>query len=161
MQVWSLSCSHYDICIILKRGSRGRERTRVGEFERLGVSATSGAPHHTAIAALGPSNLLSWGTRRRRLHLWGACNPGCAATREKTQSCAAEPEACWSPPLPPPLRASCYHPWGARLPWRGAVSACPGGELTLLAGGSGRLGTGRTTAGAVCGAAGAPENMRG
>ena len=29
------------------------------------------------------------GTRRPRLHLWGVCDPGCAATREKTQSCPA------------------------------------------------------------------------
>ena len=45
------------------------------------------------------------GTRRRRLHLWGVCDPGCAATREKTQSCPAEPEACQSPPsVSPPGR---------------------------------------------------------
>ena len=100
------------------------------------------------------------GTRRRRLHLWGACDPGCAATREKTQSCAAEPEACWSPPLPPPPRASSYHPWGARPPWHGAVSASGSrpGRRTLLAGGSGRLrgtASGRAEAAAACAAAGA------
>ena len=47
-----------------------------------------------------------------RLHTCGAssCDPGCAATREKTQSCAAEPDACWSPSfkLPPALAA--WHP---------------------------------------------------
>ena len=35
------------------------------------------------------SSVCAQGTRRRRLHLWGACDPGCAATREKTQSCPA------------------------------------------------------------------------
>ena len=29
------------------------------------------------------------GTRRRRQHLWGVCDPGCAATREKPRSCPA------------------------------------------------------------------------
>ena len=94
----------------------------------------------------------------RRLHLWGAYDPGYAATREKTQTCAAEPEACWSPPLPHPPRASSYHPWGAMPPWRGAVSASGSrpGRRTLLAGGSGRLGgTSRAATAAVCSATGA------
>ena len=75
------------------------------------------------------------GTRRRRLHLWGACDPGCAATRAKTQSCAAEPEACWSPPLPPPPGpAASLIIRGA--PCRRGVAQCqrrgpdPGGELS-------------------------------
>ena len=43
------------------------------------------------------------GTRRRRLHLRGVCDPGCAATREKTQSCPAicQKRASHRYPLPP------------------------------------------------------------
>ena len=47
------------------------------------------------------SSACAHGTRRRRLHLWGVCDPGCAATREKNQSCPATgmcQKRCQSPP---------------------------------------------------------------
>ena len=49
------------------------------------------------------SSVCAQGTRRRRLHLLGACDPGCAATREKTQSCSAmyQKRASHRHPSPP------------------------------------------------------------
>ena len=49
------------------------------------------------------SSVCAQGTRRRRLRLWGACDPGCAATREKTQSCSAmcQKRASHRHPSPP------------------------------------------------------------
>ena len=46
------------------------------------------------------SSACAQGTRRRRLHLWGVCDPGCAATREKPSRAQLVPVCARSVPLP-------------------------------------------------------------
>ena len=61
----------------------GDDSTRCTATDSLSSSSNRSTPCCCWSLLELSSSVRAQGTRRGRLHLWGACDPGCAATREK------------------------------------------------------------------------------